>query len=173
MALTNDNPRETVDTLRFLMKLSKGIELFENYGLEKLIKDAEAISEREQKRANEARENIAKYESLIAEHKQLQKKNEDDATANIEKSKQLTEEWSRLSKEAGELKKWEADVNKQVEENRQSKAALLERERAIEVKESKLAEAKADVDATKKEADKLTSELKARAAKIQGLAEGL
>ena len=171
--LTNDSPKGAIETIEVLTEIAKGFKLFEKYGLEKLAQDAYALSDAEKAKAKDARDNIAKLESLIAEQKTRQQAIDKSYAENEVKSKQLAEGWQKLGNEAAELKKWESDVKKQSDELRKSKDALLERERAVEVELSKAASEKAAAASARKEAEGILAEIKDRAEKMKGLAQGL
>lgn len=173
MALTNEKPKESIQTIKLLADMAMGFELFKQYGLEKLVKDIHSLTESEQEKAKYAKDNISRHESLIAEQKKLQQRINDDSVKNQGEFQRLSDGKKKLEKEAEELKKWENDLRKQFEELKQSKFLLAEKQNEIDVKNSKLDEAKAKVDITQKEASKIISELKARADKMKGLAEGL
>lgn len=171
MGLTNENPKVTLAVIDALAEMAQGFKLFEEYGLEKLTKDAYALSESEQQKAKEARENIANYQGLIAEQKKREaalQQSEDDLEAE---RTAIKNEWLAISNEKDAIKKRTGELETQANELRALKNTLAERERSVEVLESKASQNNAAAEKARKEAEAELSAIKERAAKINKLAE--
>lgn len=173
MGLTNDNPKVAVATVVALAEMAKGFELFRQYGIEKLVADANRLSETEERKAKEARDGIARNEALVAELKQRQKQLDDISAQHVQTVQSLNEERARLAKREAELHNREKELGIRDEENRKTKESLNQRERAVEVAESKAAQETEKATATRKEAERILADVKARADKMKGLTEGL
>lgn len=172
MGLSNENPKVTVATLVAIAEIAKTLELFKQYGIEKLISDAHKLSEAEIKKRDEAVASISKYESLIAESKQRQKQLDDTSAQHVATVSALNAERQKLSEKEGELNQREKELGKRDEENRKAKDALNERERALDVRQSKIEENEAVAATARKEAEKHAADLQARLEKMKGIAAG-
>jgi DNA repair exonuclease SbcCD ATPase subunit len=174
MALSN-NPKETISTYHVLLEIGQRLKelVSDPEALDKMTVAAFALADAEKSKAQEARDTISKYESLVAE----QQKREEGLRAYE----------SRLADERKNLDKTQAD---QITRNRE----LNTREEALNVASAKLAAERMKYDADRealneatrtqqKEANKLAEErkqvqqhldqLKERAEKIKDLTEGL
>lgn len=70
MGLTNESPKDTITSLQVLIELAKTVKAVnENPDFDKLAKDAYALPVAEQKKADEARASITKYQDLLAQYK--------------------------------------------------------------------------------------------------------
>jgi len=171
MGLSNEAPKYTVAVLDAMLELAKVGKLFEEYGLEKLIKDAYALSEQEQRKADEARGNIASYQALVSEQKKRAGEIE-QAEADLESERtSIKSEWLVINNERDALKKRTSELESQAADLRSLKATLQERERGIEVLESKANQNNAAADKARKEAEAELAAIKARAAQINKLVE--
>ncbi len=171
MGLSND-PKVTVATIEALTEMARGFKLFEQYGIEKLIADAHRLSEIEERKLKEARENISKNEGLVAELKQRQKQLDDTSAQQAANAQTLNSERQKLSEKEGELNQRAKELDKRDEENRKTRDALNDRERALDVRQSKIDENEVRSENARKLAENTASDLKTRLEKMKGIAAG-
>ena len=175
MGLSNTGNGSDLTSLQVALDLANSLRILmsDPKALEKAATDAYAITEREQKKAEEALASIGKNEALLANQRELQKKIDADTAANDAKAKEISDAWAKFSKEASELKKWEADVKKQAEEVRVAKAAVAEREHALEVGNSKLVTDTSALEKKKKDFSEYEASMRTKIEQLQKITEGL
>lgn len=169
----DDTPR--MDTLQAAIDLAGALKaLIANPKvLEQAAKDAYALSEQEQKRAESARENIKEYQDAIAEQRRndiaLDKKSAllDDRAKDIAaKEVAIAASQSVLNKNIAAYQDDNAKLT-------QLKAQLDVRETATAQKEAALATREAALNAREAKVDNFEDSLKEKAEKLRTITEGL
>lgn len=128
MSLSSENPKEIIDTVLLLGDVLTAVKALPN--IEEIAKKAYAITEKEQAKAEEARQNIATYQATIAEAKKqqalleqanadLDRKKEEIAgglKAIDDKTRAMNTKEITLNKREGDLTQRENDLAKGKEE---------------------------------------------------------
>lgn len=173
MGLSVENPKETVATIQLLGKLAQGLDDFKKYGLDKLVKDAYGLSEKEQADADKARASIAENKKLIEKHEvQL-----DDLEAI---SSEISTKQTKLDADKLELEKREAALESKIKAQTAYANDLAKRETTLGQDKAKFAQEReahtANVQALNEEKKRLTqyeASLKEKAKALKGLAQEL
>lgn len=170
MALSTENAKDTLKSSQVILELAGMIKSLNDdpKHFEKLSKDAYALPDAEQKKADEARASIAKYQDLLAQHKRqaadieasqdnldLRTKQVTDASALIDsKTKDLAARERAFATEKAahvlnveKLAKDQAELSKGQERLETDREEQIDKEKAFE----------ADKAALKDKSDKLKS----------------
>lgn len=173
MGLTNENPKVAIETIKALAEMARGFKLFEKYGIEKLVKDAHTLSEAEQRKLDEAKASIAKYESLIVEDKELRKQMDSISAQHAQTVQSINAERESLAKKEAEIKKAAKDLVEKADEIRLAKEAVSKREIAVSVAQSRADQEMDAAKAVRNEYENLLLALKSRSNQLKEITEGL
>lgn len=173
MGLTNENPRATINAIQVMAEIATAVKLFEEYGLDQLVKDAYALPDAEQAKVDKARADFSANQTLLSDIKKAQSNldntqieldaQQDDLNKKLKAvgdGNTANENRKReLEKQGGDLKQREADL-------RRGQDDLLG---GI----NKLASDNADLDKRRREVDAYELSLKDKAAQLQALTKGI
>jgi chromosome segregation ATPase len=172
--LSNAPPK---DQLTAIQVVTDFVEAFKavaaNPNIEQLARDAFALPEREQAKAEEARKAIADNQAVLADIKKqqdvisgLQAELDAKKTVNETQLRKIEEGNSRLDTR-------ESELDDQADTQAKRAKELDQKQRELDAGISKLTQGNADLDARQREIDAYELDLKNRAAKLQELTKGL
>jgi chromosome segregation ATPase len=169
----SSTPKEQVTIAQLMVECIGILKRMKDGDLEKMAKEAFALPEREQERANEARAKIATYEGLIAECKaklaDIEKANSDLSAkemANMALMRKIDEENAKLSVRKDDLDDFSAALNLKATD-------LQTRERDLAAGKSKLASDNAALDNREAAIAAQEARVKAVAESLKGATQGL
>lgn len=173
MGLTNERPVDTIKAIQVMVEISRAVELFKEYGLEKLVKDAYALPESEMARVDKARTDFMANQTVLADIKKAQAVLDntqieiDEQQADIKKKQQAVIEGNaanetrkrELEKQAGDLTQREKDLKRGLDD--------------LAGGHQRLKDENADLDKRRKDVDAYELALKDKAAQLQALTKGM
>lgn len=172
MGLSN-NAAEQISTTQVLIKLVEAIQNLDKKSIEQLSKDAYALPEWEQKKAEEARADIAKNQNLVAEYKDLLKEIEGQQDDIDKRAKEVKEAVSKLEQRKTAVETQENLANAKVKEQAKLGETLDARTKDLDKREAALKDGNEKLDARIKEFEAQQEKTRERAEEIKRLTEGL
>lgn len=170
MGLSQIESKEKLTSLQVAADLISAIkDLSANPDFKQLSKDAYSIPEQDQKVADEAREKIAEYKTVLAEQKNLQKALEAEQDDIDKRSSEISDALDKLNAKATELDKRAGSLNAQDKSLTQRTVALDAREAKLSKGEATLAQAQTKLSDDQVELAKAQDALEAKAEKAKAL----
>lgn len=147
MGLSQVDKQQQITTVQVLTELLSGLQNLDKQTLADLAKDAYALPEAEQKKADEARANIKEYQDLVAQNKQATIDLQAEQDDIDKRSGELKQALDMLNSKQTALDKQAASLNDQDKSLTQRTVALDAREAKLTKGEATLAQGQADLAA--------------------------
>lgn len=168
-----------VTTYQVIIELARGLKALADdpKALEKAAKDAYALPEEEQRKADEARQKIAEYTTLLSQNKTKIAEYESLIKHNDEQIDYLEQQQKSLKDQQDKLTATEVSIDKKTRSLNEREAAFAQvieqRTKAMDDAMAKTEEERLLVIKSRKEADAALEEIKQTQKKIRELAGGL
>lgn len=172
MALTN-TPKDGVTSLQVMLDIAQSLKTIADGDLEKTIKTAYALPESELAKANEARDSIARYESLVAQSKTEKAASEKAKQDALDAKDSLQASIDNIASENQKLDEREEALDAVAENQKQSAKNLENAASDLNAKLAKFAKDSEELEVKKQKMSAYEESLKSTAESIKGLTKGL
>lgn len=171
--LTN-TPKDTLTSFQALLDIAQGVKaLASNPDLDNLVKDAYALPEAEQAKADAARQAIADNQAVLAQIKKSQTELENTSTELDTKKQEIALGLQAIDDRSKVLSQKEKDLTLLGSQLSDKAASLQQKERDLQAGVSKLTQDKEDLAKKWEEVNEYETSLKAKADQLKSLTAGM
>lgn len=174
MGLSNNETKQAVTTHQVLLELIQGLKTIGDSGdFAQLVKDAYALPDAEQAKADEARANIKQYQDLIAEQKQRAAGIEASQDNLDLRAQQIKDAQTLIDNKNADLAVRETTIKTANDDLAKKESALDAAQAKLELDQAKLVNDEQTLTDKQKEIADYETALKAKAAQLKDLTQGM